>query len=271
MREYRVGVPEESDAPGEAAAPRRPTVRNVFVLVVVLVAGFHLFAVTAAALPPNRYSDAVRPATRYLSPYFTQNWRLFAPNPISADRNVRFQGALREGDRIVTTDWIDWTAVELELVHHRLVGNRAGYVTNKAYTSLSTRFGAMNTSQRDAADVADPADAPTWKELADRLVVGPPAARLAARAYLLYDRSFTRLATEVLEGRYPDAKVVAVRYALKGQAVTPYENRSSDVEEREAARPTPVQRINGWRQPLQGSEAERRAVADFDRRHGGRR
>ena len=232
----------------------------------VLVAGFHVVAVSAAALPPNRYSDAVRPVLGYLDPYFTQNWRLFAPNPVSSDRSIRFQAAIREADGVVTTDWVDWTDVELDLVHHRIVGNRAGYVTNKAYSTLGTRYRALATVQREVADVADPEKTPTWKELAAGLE-GNPAATRAARLYLVYDRSATRLATDVMQGRHPGAEIVAVRYSLRSQKVTPYSARGGTEAEREAARPTADQRTNGWREPLPGGKAEQKAVADFDRRH----
>ncbi len=107
------------------------------------VALFQLVAVTMAALPPNRYSDAAAPHTTYLSPMFTQNWRLFAPNPIAEDRTILFQGSYQTptGPRSRRNGSTGPT-VELDLVHHRLIGGRAGYVTNKLFSPLGARYGA---------------------------------------------------------------------------------------------------------------------------------
>lgn len=264
---YGDSVPEQDEGPGQPGERRRISLREVVVTVVVLVAGFHLVAVSAAALPPNRYSDAVRPVLGYLSPYFAQNWRLFAPNPVSSDRSIRFQAAIRDGDGVVTTDWVDWSEVELDLVHHRLIGNRAGYVTNKAYSTLSGRYGALASVQRDVADVSDPDEVPTWRDLAADLTQGNGVAVRVAQKYLVYDRAATRLATDVMMGRHPGAEIVSVRYALRSQKVTPYAARGGTDAEREAARPIAEQRVNGWRVPVPGGAAERKAVAEFDRRH----
>ena len=66
----------------------RPSLRSTFIAVAVALVGLHLVSVTLEALPPNRYSEAVQDRTAYVDPYFTQNWRLFAPNPISEDRSL---------------------------------------------------------------------------------------------------------------------------------------------------------------------------------------
>lgn len=252
----------------DVATPRRTPARVTVVALLVAVVGFHLVSVTAAALPPNRYSEAVRPATGYLGAYFDQNWRLFAPNPISADRVVRFQGAYEQDGEVVTTDWVDWTSVELDLVRHRLVGGRAGYVSNKAYGPLVSRYAALGEDLQAVVDVAEPQDAPAWADLPDRMTTaaGGDGAAIPVATYLAYDRAFTQLGTEVLEGRL-GRPLVAVRYATSSQGVTPWEARHGSASEREADRPAPIERTNGWRQPLRGDAAEQRAVADFDRRH----
>ncbi len=238
------------------------------VLVVVLLALTHIAAVTLAALPPNRYSEHTIGFTSYLRPYFTQNWRLFAPNPISDDRSIRFQGAYRAADgRVKTTDWVDWTDVELDLIHHRLVGGRAGYITSKIYTPLSTWFGALGPAASVANEPSDPAeDVPSWSDLRKKLEKAGATAG-ATSLYLRYDKATIRLATDVLTSRWPDRDWVAVRFAQRRQGVTPYDARHGSEAERERARPAPVERIDGWRAPLHGNQAERDSVASFDRNH----
>jgi hypothetical protein len=235
--------------------------------VVVVLALTHVVAVTFAALPPNRYSEHTTGLTSYLRPYFTQNWRLFAPNPISDDRHLRFQGAYRTADGSVkTTDWVDWTDVELDLVHHRLVGGRAGYITSKLYTPMSTHYAALGTAVSVANRPADPDDVPSWADLRQQLE-DAGATPGSATLYLRYDRAAVRLATDVLTGRWPDRDWVAVRIAQRRQGVTPYAARHGSEAERERARPAPVERIDGWRRPVAGDEAERKSVASFDRGH----
>jgi hypothetical protein len=238
------------------------------VLVIVLLALTHVAAVTFAALPPNRYSEHTRSFTSYLSPYFTQNWRLFAPNPISDDRHIRFQGAYRAADGSVkTTDWVDWTDVELDLVHHRLVGGRAGYITSKLYTPLSTRYGDLGAAASVANRPTDPTgDVPSWADLR-RDLESAGATAGAVSLYLRYDQAAVRLATDVLSARWPDRDWVAVRIAQRRQGVTPYDARHGSEAERERARPAPVERVDGWRAPVVGDDAERVSVASFDRRH----
>lgn len=265
LAEYRVGVQPDPTP----ARERPPWPRLLLVGLVAVVAAGHLLAVTLAALPPNTYSDAARPATSYLGAYFAQNWRLFAPNPVSSDRVVRFQGAYERDGRLVVTDWLDWTDVELDLVRHRVVGGRAGYVTNKLYSPLSARYGALDVDQREVADVADPARTPSWSALSRDLRAlsddAPDDAQVGL--FLVYDRATTRLATQALEARWPDRTMVAVRWSLRSQGVTPWEARRDDAEARERARPTASQRVNGWRTPLRGEAQERAAIADFWRRH----
>ncbi|MCL3818210.1 DUF5819 family protein [Aeromicrobium wangtongii] len=245
----------------------RPTLRSCFIAVAVAIVGLHLAAVTLAALPPNRYSDAARGQTEYLNPYFTQNWRLFAPSPIAEDRSLRFQGAYLDADgRPARTPWVDWTSVELDLVRHRVVGGRAGYVTNKLVPSLRSRTSAMATGQQLVVTGAPQADPPSWEALTRALrSAGTPAASL--RGFLRYERSATQLGTDVLQSRFPQLDLTAVRYSVRRQGVVPYAARGGSQAERDAARPVSTDDVGGWRRPTLGSSAERAAVRDFDRRH----
>ncbi len=246
----------------------RLTLKATFVAAAATVALFQLLAVTFAALPPNMYSRAVAPHTDYLRPMFTQNWRLFAPNPVSEDRNLRFQGSYVAADGTrMQTDWIDWTTVELDLVRHRLIGGRAGYVTNKLFSPLGTTYRALLPAQRQVADDVSEAEPLSWAELSSQLSDAGDGKPRSISTYLRYERATARLATEVLQARWPERTFIAVRYSLIRQGVTPYAERHKSESERDAARPSPSETTSGWRVPEVGDAAERRSVADFDRRH----
>lgn len=246
----------------------RPSLRTSFIAVAVALVGLHLVSVTLAALPPNRYSDAVRDQTSYLDPYFNQNWRLFAPNPISEDRNLRFQGAYTAANgEPDTTAWLDWTDVELDLVRHRLVGGRAGYVTSKLVTPLKARTSALSTVQRRVATDTSPSAPPSFDELAAGLDATPASAEAVA-GYLRYEKAVTRLATDALEARWPGLELTAVRYSIRSHGVAPFAARTATAVDRAASRPAPVDEPGGWRRPAPGGTAARESMRDFERRHG---
>lgn len=244
-----------------------PTLRASFIAVALALFGIHLASVTLAALPPSRYSEAARGQTAYLDPYFTQNWRLFAPSPISEDRNLLFQGAyVRADGTSATTTWMDWTDVELDLVRHRLVGGRAGYVTSKLVTPLTARTAALTTAQRLVITGASPSEPPSMDELSDELEAASTAP-LTAAGFLRYERAVTMLASDALEARWPGLELTGVRYAIRTHDVVPYAARRGSTAEREAARPASTEQTGGWRRPLPGSEAQRAAIREFERRH----
>lgn len=246
----------------------RPSLRTGFITVAIAIFALHIASVTLAALPPNRYSDAVRDQTAYLDPYFNQNWRLFAPNPISEDRSLLFQGAYVDAEgKQATTEWVDWTEVELDLVRHRLIGGRAGYVTSKLVTPLQSRAAALSDAQRVVATESSPDKPPSFEELAAQLEAASATPTTVA-GYLRYERAASRLASDVLEARWPDIELTAVRYAVRSQAVVPFAARGGSDAERAAARPDAVEERGGWRRPSPGSAAERASVRAFDRRHG---
>ncbi|WP_396041329.1 DUF5819 family protein [Aeromicrobium sp. UC242_57] len=207
------------------------------------------------------------PHAGYLQPYFAQNWRLFAPSPVAQDREVLFQASFAADDGSAQrSPWVNWTEVELDLIHHRLIGGRAGYVTNKLYTPLSQRYRSLGTVQKGVADATDETAPPDWPALRAAMEGGgADPARVAA--FLTYEQATARLATGVVAGRWPDRRLIAVRYKLRSHPVVPYAQRSGSSAERAAARPLATERTSGWRSPTPGGDDERRAIAAFDRRH----
>ena len=240
--------------------------RPVFAAIASAIVGFHLLAVTLDALPTNPVSQAFARQVGYLSPFFGQNWRLFAPNPIDEDRNLLVQGAyVDDRGSVRTTPWVDWTAVEQDVIEHRLVGGRAGYVTTKMYGAVHATFRQMEPAQRSVAEQSSALSPPSWDALRASLIrVGPDE---NVDDFLRYDRAVSRLATSVMLAR-SSREITAVRYALREQDVVPYDARHGDDTERQAARPEPTIRVSGWRAPTLGPVAERRGVDGFDRRHG---
>ena len=242
--------------------------RSVFAAVASLFVGLHMLAVTLASLPTNPVKDAFDSQLDYLTPFFERNWRLFAPNPIDEDMSLLVQGAYVDGDgNLRTTPWVNWTRVEQDVIEHRLIGGRAGYITTKFYPKLDEEFQELESPEQKALSArTSPLGPPSWDELRDYLArIGPDEDDLAD--YLRFDQAATRLATDVIAARWPSRDITAVRYALQEQGVVPYDARHGTKAERREARPAPTVRVGGWRFPTYGPKAEGRGVADFDRRH----
>ena len=245
-----------------------PESRSAFAAVASTLVGLHMLAVTLAAVPTNAVSDAFDAQLDYLRPFFGQNWRLFAPNPVDEDKSLLVQGAYVDGDGTLrATPWVNWTRVEQDVIEHRLIGGRAGYITTKFYGALDEEFQELESPEQKTLSARTSLLAPpSWDELRDYLArIGPDEDDLAD--YLRYDRAATGLATNVITSRWPSRDVTAVRYALGEQGVVPYDARHGTKAERQEARPAPTTRIGGWRIPTYGPKAEGRGVADFDRRH----
>lgn len=247
---------------------REKVVKSLVVAVVLAVAGYHALAVTMASLPTNRYSTAVAPATQYLHPYFTQNWRLFAPSPVSSDRSVHFQGEYEVDGERQTTAWVDWTEVELDLVRHRVIGGRAGYITNKLYSPLQRHYRQLTEEQRALVADAEALDFDTWTDLRDALVEAGPHDELDVTVdrWIRHERAATQLATQVLTAQHPELEFTAVRYRLENVPVVPFEHRGCEGAACEPYERPTIQDL-GWRWPEPGTERSQRAVSDFWERH----
>lgn len=230
---------------------------------IVAIAGFHLLSVTTAAIPTNKTSTSLKPMTSYLNPFFTQNWRLFAPNPISSDRSIEFRGQYDSADgSSTTTKWLNWTDVELDLVHHKVVGGRAGYITNKLVGPLNSRFLAMTEQQRETA-LNDRKTALDGYATLRKKLTGQSDNAGTVNLYLRYETTIIGLATAALKAAHPGVDFTAIRYRIVDRDVAPYSERRM----KDYVRPAPTIRRSGWRAPIQASKAEQDTITSFYRRH----
>ncbi len=100
-------------APGQPPAPLTRRWSRALVagttLAVAAVLGVHLSATFFYNAPTNPVSQRYAKQLHWwMDPLFTQNWRLFAPNPISENVRVQARASLTPDGHV--TDWIDLTA-----------------------------------------------------------------------------------------------------------------------------------------------------------------
>lgn len=113
-------MPENSpDTPlSELTAGRRASVIAAAVLAAGALA-FH-FGMTALYNTPfnpirEQYDEQIR---SYMSPYFGQDWHLFAPNPISEDSGLLIRAKITGQDGAeITTQWADITTPHIDKLH----------------------------------------------------------------------------------------------------------------------------------------------------------
>jgi hypothetical protein len=168
----RAGVKDPGDRPGVAPPPspppahpgayRGPTalsrhLRNLIsgaVALSVLVTALHLVLVFLHVAPGNLVSQRYeRQINSWVFPLFEQNWRLFAPNPESVDRqiSVRTRHISPEGDAVVSR-WFDLTALDNEAVRHHIAPSHTAQNTlRRAWTSYVEMHGTSDESHSERA------------------------------------------------------------------------------------------------------------------------
>lgn len=116
-------VSESPDTPAAAAAGAGPAAwwsRGLVALVALLVTGVvavHLSATFLYNAPTNPVSQKYAgPLKSWMTPVFSQNWQLFAPNPLSEQIDVQARGSLVGSGKV--TAWRDVSAVDVQGTVH---------------------------------------------------------------------------------------------------------------------------------------------------------
>ncbi|MEU9126185.1 DUF5819 family protein [Streptomyces sp. NPDC048506] len=99
---------------------------SIIVLVVVGVltgAAVHMGMLFLGTAPANSLSQQhAAGINNYIGPEFAQEWKLFAPNPVSVNSHVQARAKVLMPDgSLTTTGWVDLTAIdEAQIVHNPL-------------------------------------------------------------------------------------------------------------------------------------------------------
>ncbi|WP_159037270.1 DUF5819 family protein [Streptomyces specialis] len=107
---------------GALSLPGRLTV--AFAAVVIVLAGvWHMGNIFFYVAPTNTVSDEYGDTIRdYISPEFSRNWKLFAPNPPRSNIHVEARAEFRRDDGTLdTTPWLDMTQQDMDDIEHNLL------------------------------------------------------------------------------------------------------------------------------------------------------
>ncbi len=112
-------------------------------IVFVVVAG------TALIFPPS--GNPLRSAVQDVAfPYFSQNWRVFAPNILKSNRTVEIRAQWPdENGELVTSGWVSITDIEQRTVMGNAAPSRIEKNSWNASNTYLKRYFALDEEQRD--------------------------------------------------------------------------------------------------------------------------
>lgn len=146
----------EPDAPGHRPVGVRVLRAGLHTTVFLCLAAtvVHVVLVFFHVAPPNpvsgRYS---RQIDAWVYPLFEQNWRLFAPNPDSVNRQVLVRTA-HSGpkDSMRVSPWFDLTALDGDAVrHHVFPSHTAQNLLRRAWSAYTETHGRDDTARSERA------------------------------------------------------------------------------------------------------------------------
>lgn len=124
-------------------------------MVLCLVASVvHVVLVFFHVAPPNTVSKRYGPQINaWVFPFFEQNWRLFAPDPESVNRQVLARTAHADSDGSVqVSPWFDLTAVDRSAVeHHPFPSHTAQNMLRRAWAGYVDSHGGDDKARTERA------------------------------------------------------------------------------------------------------------------------
>lgn len=249
---------EPEDGAGSPVSHRRPPAAKAVAIVVALIVVFHVAMTAVYNVPDARIRDRILPgavARSYLEPFFQQDYRIFAPNPISDDRYLNVRAWIRTpsgGNRI--TAWVNVTAAEISTVQRRLLRKQ---LTILGAERLVPAFRALTEAQQEIVDE-------NWHQtgfpgLRRALLEASPGTESAVDRFIRASEYVTAFATQVAFAQWGEENVVAVQV----QAVYDPVVRWDDRDDPDARRPTGTLVNPGWRPPTVFPGQDSDAFADI--------
>jgi hypothetical protein len=154
--------PDVQECPGVAdAPPKLPRGARVLktgvcamVVLCMLASVVHVLLVFLHVAPVNtvskRYGSQVN---AWVFPFFEQNWRLFAPDPESVNRQILARAAHTDADgSFEVSPWFDLTAVDGSAVeHHVFPSHTAQNMLRRAWSGYVDSHGGADTARTERA------------------------------------------------------------------------------------------------------------------------
>ncbi|MFH8882061.1 DUF5819 family protein [Streptomyces californicus] len=132
----------------------RRRVLDTAVVLCLTTALAHIALVFLHVAPPNVVSQRFNSQVdAWIYPLFEQNWRLFAPDPDSVNRQISARTAHTAPDGSVQVgDWVDLTAVDASAIEHNAFPSHTSQnMLRRSWTSYVELHGGDDLSRSDRA------------------------------------------------------------------------------------------------------------------------
>ncbi len=226
--------------------------------VALVVAATHILLTATFNTPYSGLKYDVLPgraADSYINPYLVQDYRIFAPDPASSDRNlwVRAWVEKPDGERVETA-WIDATGVELAAPYRRVLRKQ---LTVLAAERLMGAYGELTDAQKQVAEENFHRDH-DLNPLRAALLEADEANSGAVNSFIRVSNFVTSYATQVAYAMWEDeGEVLGVQVRSVYSPVIRWEDRFDD-----SARPPGSSYTDlGWRPVMEWSAQDRDAFA----------
>lgn len=228
---------------GAARSRARPVATMVVTGMVLAAMAIQMFFTLVVNVPYPDVKYRALPgaaADAYMRPFFVQDYRIFAPNPASEDRQLWVRAWVSDASgRPVTTEWVNTTAVELAEPYRRTLRKQ---LTIVGAERLMAGYRALSDEQRAIVAGNYHQDGGTAQLTSDLTALG------SARGYLQASDYTTGYATQVAEALWGDRGEVL---AVQTRAVYAPVVRWSQRDDPDAQRPRSTYTDLGWREPLE--------------------
>ncbi len=192
------------------------------------------------------------------SPYYSQNWRLFAPHIMKNNVKLEVRAQWRDDDgALVKTDWMPVTEIEQRAVAGNPMPSRTQKLTWNATQAFQKRYRALESEQQDRARDTFIERSPDggYRAISDEALIAELGENdRAVVRYLRMDYMLTRYAT-VFATAALDRTVERVQWRIVTTRANDFTHRFSD-EQQFDTKTT----VFGWRQATAKVDSERVAA-----------
>lgn len=252
MRQTEISVErsiaDTSENPAEQAAQIMPKKKPSMVLRIVTVAAvlftaWHVFASFLWIAPASPLRDVVPGNTlsKYMLPMFGQSWSVFAPEPINGDNRMLVRAVLSEDGKEHTTEWLNVTDVESQLLTRQLFPARAGNHSIDLASSYRSAYAKLSAEQKETVNLGF-FEGDNWASRVTQALYDQGDNHSAINGYINAEFRAVRYSTQVARAIWGE-NVIRVQFQMERQNVIPFKERNNP----EAQRPATEQTPSGWR------------------------
>lgn len=252
MRQTEISVErsiaDTSEKPAEQAAQIMPKKKPSMVLRIVTVAAvlftaWHVFASFLWIAPASPLRDVVPGNTlsKYMLPMFGQSWSVFAPEPINGDNRMLVRAVLSEDGKEHTTEWLNVTDVESQLLTRQLFPARAGNHSIDLASSYRSAYAKLSAEQKETVNLGF-FEGDNWASRVTQALYDQGDNHSAINGYINAEFRAVRYSTQVARAIWGE-NVIRVQFQMERQNVIPFKERNNP----EAQRPATEQTPSGWR------------------------